>query len=77
MSAGQIPHGTFVGEASCTTCRFMLDEYVGLVFAVEFADPDTGLTVEECPDCGADLSLQARGRELEHRDEPTDGRFVL
>lgn len=55
--SGQPPYGTFVVEQFCR-CGFMVDRYEGRARAVEFVDPDAGLTITRCPGCDADLELQ-------------------
>ena len=46
----------FKGEVDCA-CGFMLDEYDNGRYRIQYADPDTGLVVKQCPGCGRDLSL--------------------
>jgi hypothetical protein len=74
MTTGQVPHGVFVIERYCE-CGFMVDHYDSLVLGAEFTDPDTGLTVERCPECDRDLTLQYRGEE--HRQLEASGDTLL
>lgn len=55
MSHGQVPSGVFRGEVDCD-CGFILDEYEDR-WHLEYADPDTGLVVDRCPQCGHNLNL--------------------
>lgn len=53
------PIGQFMGEESCR-CGFIVDEYDDGRYTIEYADPDTGLVVERCPECGRDLDLRGQ-----------------
>jgi hypothetical protein len=57
--SGRKPLGSFVKEERCR-CGFVVDEYDGGRYAVEYADPDTGLVLKECPECRRDLNLRGQ-----------------
>lgn len=61
MSVVGRPRGVFQGEENCR-CGFVVDEYDDGKYAIQYADPDTGLVIERCPQCGRDLDLLGQGR---------------
>lgn len=57
MSVQERPSAAdFKGEVDCV-CGFMLDEYDDGHYRIQYADPDTGLVVRQCPSCKRDLNL--------------------
>lgn len=58
-SQGRRPVGNFVKEEHCV-CGFMVDEYDDGRYAIEYADPDTNLVIDRCPDCGRGLDLRGQ-----------------
>lgn len=70
-ASGSGPSGTFQHEIYCG-CGGALDLYTrwnGLTNFYEYADPDTGLKTDECPQCGQ----SAAGVLADHRSREDSG----
>lgn len=50
------PFGDFIAEDYCS-CGFVVDRYDDGRHTIEYADPDSGLHIDQCPQCGRTLHL--------------------
>jgi hypothetical protein len=66
------PHGAFVVEDYCR-CHAAVDRYDdGLT--IEYGDPDTGLRITSCPNCGRGLGLLGQKPVASREQTPEAGR---